>query len=514
MTFPADIEEIPLAATMDESVGSTLRQKMVALIDATLAPVVEKLQLITVGPTFTNLKGQGGVGIGTGNDSAAIASTFAAGPTGSVCTAPAGEYMVDPGVMALLSKRNIVGDGADTTWFTLRSDTAGAALSIEVTGAGVRGAYGTRVKGIGINLGSAPSATGIRVGVAGGDGLTGNWTHLDDVRVEGGVVSFDCEAINVKLTNFHFINATQSFIIVHPTGQEFRASDGIMEIGPGWTTAIPIDIPILVGGPAGAVYLRDIALNNGGTAPRGIYEHCPNGSTASVPLRCYGIILDNLSGPGYDLVNVTDAQIMGGWVNAAAGVGNGAVRFYGGGAHVLVGIEQLNGGSGSACTFDFAGGTPTGITLQGNVPATGPIYRLSATGKPVDLLIADHITAAAVIANVTNDPEGLRLACATGLWTPPIHSQREFIRESGTNPPAGVAIIGSGGVPGLVTVPHTGVGLNTRVKLSMERPLGTGVADYSVYSSIANNVVGTSFRISAVDVNNESLIYWEMYDPT
>jgi hypothetical protein len=399
-----------------------------------LAKGLREAQRVTVGPTFVNLKGQGGVGNGFGNDSPAVLATMAAAPSGATMQAPAGEYMVDPDVLKLLVKQNIIGDGADTTWFTLRSDTAGAALALEVAGAGsVRGYYGTRIKGIGINLANAPSATGIRTGVLGGNGLTANWTHLDDVRVEGGAVSMDCQAVNVKLTNFHFINPTTSFLVIHPTGQEFRGFDGVLECSPGVAIAVAIDIPILVGGPAGAVYLRHVHLNNLGTVSRGIYAHCPNGSTASVPVRCTDVVLDNMAGPGYDLVNVTDALITAGWVNCAAGVDNGAIRFYGGGAHTVIGQQQLNGGfAGNASTFDFAGGSTAGVTLIGNNPSTGPYYRLPASGKPTDLLILDRIWNVAVASNISNDLPGLR-AAMTKLWTPPrmIQEDVRFVGAAG-----------------------------------------------------------------------------------
>lgn len=467
---------------------------------------ITALQRITVGPTYLNLKADGS-GNGVDNDSAAIAAILTDGETGGVIRVPAGEYMVDPGVMAMLVKRAIWGDGGDTTWFTLRSDTSGAALSLEVVGAGVRGAYGTRIRGIGINLVNAPNATGIQLGSPGGDGLKANWTHLDDVRVEGGKKALDCQAVNVKLTNFHFVNPTEAFIVIHPTGQEFRCYDGVLECSPGVTVPTAIDIPILVGGPAGACYFNQVELNNGGIVNRGIYAHCPDGSTASVPVRCIGVTLDNLSGPGYDLVNVTDAQIMGGWVNSAAGTTNGAVRFFGGGAHTFMGVQQLNGGSTGGCTFDFAGGTPTGIVLIGNTPATGPIYRISATGKPLDLLIQDRISTLAAIANVTNDPEWLRLACTTRLWTPQVHAQRLYVRETGTDPPAGYDQLGAGG---LKTVLHGGVTANTRVRVWRERPGGT-VGE--LYSSVVDNNVGVAFQVRSTNAADTSSFYWELYDP-
>lgn len=504
MTFPATVDTMPRAATRTEGDGATLRDKLQATTDP-VAAVVEQLEKIVVGPSQINLKGYGALGDGSTNDSSAIAAALIAGPTGAVVRVPAGEYMMDPATLQLLAKRYLLGDGSDTSWFTLRSDTSGPAMLVDVTGSGVRGAYGTRIKGIGINLVNAPSAVGIQMGAIGGSGLHSAWTWLDDIRVEGGVTSLDCQSVNCKLTNFHFLNPSTSFIIVHPNGQEFTAYDGIWEVSPSHTVATAMDIPILVGGAAGAVYLRDIKLNNAGTVSQGIYEHCPNGSTASVPLRCTNLTLDNIAGPGYNLENVTDAQVMGGWVNAAAGTGNGAVRFYGGGGHTFMGLEQLNGGGGSACSFDFAGGTPTGIVLLGNHPATAVIYRLAGTGKPSNCLIWDVIANAAVQAQVTNDVEGLRAAMSQ-MWTPPFMAGREYLRENDTTPPAGYNTL----VAGAKVISHAGIQASTRVKVWRERPGGT---TGNLYCSVADNVAGTSFKVQSTSATDTSSFYWEMSDP-
>ncbi len=498
--FPALIDDFP---EVDAGAGDLLNTATKEHDDLhnKQSEAIVALQRIVVGPSQIDLQAYA-AGNGVDNDSAGITTALTTGPTNGLVVVPAGEYMVDPTVMRLLSKRSIVGDGGDSSWFTLRSNTSGAALAIESDGIGVRASYGTRVKGIGINLVNAPSATGIRVGEAAGDGLTGNWTHLDDIRVEGGVLSFDCQSLNTKLTNFHLLNPTTSFIKVSPTGQEFRCWDGVFEVVPGATVQVAFDIPILVGGAAGAVYVRDLALNNAGTVLKGFYEHCPNGSTASVPLRCTNVTLDNLSGPGYDLVNVTDAQIMGGWVNAASGTTNGAIRFYGGGQHTVMGVQQLNGGSSGGCSYDFAGATPTGIVLLGNAPATGPYYKLSATEKPVELLVWDRLANAAVEANITNDPAGLRAAMAHH-WTPPLLSAPATFASAGATPVIGRATL----VAGTVTVACANVDSTLSEFQLTRRVTGGTVGDLS----IGTVTTGTSFVINSSSATETSTISWVHY---
>ncbi len=462
---------------------------------------IAAVQRIVVGPTQVSLQAYTS-GNGVDDDSAGITAALTAGPPNSLIVVPAGEYMVDPAIMRMLSKRSIRGDGSDSSWFTLRSNTSGAALAIESDGIGVRNSYGTRVKGIGINLVNAPSAVGIRVGEVGGTGLKGNWTHLDDVRVEGGTISFDCQSFNTKLTNFHLLNPSQSFMKIHPVGQEFRCWDGVMEVSPAVTVQIAVDIPILVGGAAGAVYLRDVALNNSGTVLVGIYEHCPNGSTASVPLRAINVTLDNVGGLGYYLANVTDAQIIGGWVNAAAGTINGAIGFLGGGNHTVMGVQQLNGGSSGGCSFDFLGGTPTGIVLLGNSPVTGPYYRLSATEKPTELLIWDKLANAAVEANITNDPAGLRAAMAHH-WTPPMLSAPALHASAGATPVIGRATL----VAGTVTVPCANVDSALSEFTLTRRVAGGTVGDLS----IGTVTTGVSFVINSSSATETSTISWTHY---
>lgn len=497
-SFPTGLDTFPDIAAGSDSLNSVGKEHD-ALHDKT-SKAVAQLERINLGPTHVNVKAFGALGNGAANDSAAITAAYAAAADGAIMRFPVGEYMVDPAILAILASRRIEGDGQYMTWLKLRSDTAGAALDLNITGGGpsTRTQYGPQVKGIGINLGLAPSATGIK--------FRGNtaWVHVDDILIEGGAWSLDSQAPNCKVTNFHFLNPSGGFVKAVEAGLELRIYDGILEVSPAVTVPVLMDIGVLTGGIKGAVYLRDIACNNIGTVNRGIYVHCPNGSTASLPLRTTNVTLDNLAGPGIDLENVTDAQIMGGWLNSAAGTTNGAVRFYGGGAHTFMGVQQLNGGSGAACTYDFAGATPTGIVLLGNHPATATIYKLSATDKPANLVIQDRIANAATQAQVTNDVEGLRAAMSQ-LWTPGFQAQRNWIRESGTTPPAGYVVLAAG----LATVAHAGVAANTRVRVWRERVGGT---PGNLYSSVADNIVGTSFKIRSDNAADTSGVYWEMYD--
>lgn len=455
---------------------------------------------VTAGPTYVNLRGEGGVGNGVTDDSAAIRKSILAAPSGATLRVPAGEYMVDAATLRLLSKAAIWGDGSDSSWFTLIGDTSDAALAIECLGVDVRTSYGARVRGIGINLANAPHATGIRLGVD--DIVRGAWTACEDIRVEGGAISLDCQAVNALIKHFHFINPSQSFVRARENGLELRIYDGIFDLSPGRTVDIVMDISVTTGGAKGAVYMRDVALNNSGTVTSGcVLVQCPDGSTASLPIRATNCTWDNLTVPAYDLRNVTDSQIMGGWANCAAGVGNGGIRFKGGGAHTIMGLQQLNGGSGEACSFDLVDG-PAGLTLVGCNPSTGPYYRITGAA-PTDLLILDRIWQVAGLANVTNDMETL-LAALSPQWTPPRRAERPYVRESGTNPPAGYATF-PGGAPNYVVVTHTGIKSTSRVHTSRERFGGT---PGHISCSVADHVVGTSFTVFTSESSDTGSFYW------
>ncbi|HEY3407518.1 MAG TPA: hypothetical protein VGK53_05030, partial [Propionicimonas sp.] len=315
---------------------------------------------VTAGPLMVNLAGEGGVGNG-GNDSDAIRRTITKTPSGATFRVPAGEYGMNAETLKMLAKFTLEGDGGDTSWFKLTEDTNGAALAVEAIGTGVRGSYGARVKGIGINLANAPHATGVRLGT--NDVVHGAWAALDDVRVEGGAISLDSQAVNARVTNVHFLNPTKSFVKARENGLELRIDGAIFELSPAYTVDTVMDIAVTTGGIKGAVYGNFLTLNNQGTITTGcVLVQCPNGSTASVPCRFFGCTWDNLSVPAYDFRNVTDCHVIGGWSNAAVGAGHGAIRFYGGGGHTVALQQQLNGAD---CSFDFAGGSPAGIVLLG-----------------------------------------------------------------------------------------------------------------------------------------------------
>lgn len=377
-------------------------------------------QRVTVGPTFENIKGHGAAGSGLGNDSAAFAAADAVSSDGAIWNLPPGEYPVDPGTMNLLSSRRVQGAGMDTSWIKLRSNTSNPAVYVNVpTPSGtVRGVYGPALRHVGINLSAAPSAIGVRIGQAGGAGITSGWTALDHVRIEGGTISVNNQATNVLITGCHFINPSSRFFTATDTGLEVVIDHTVLEVSPGVTVSKLIEVALATGGIKGALYLDHVRCNNAGTVNTGVEVSCPNGSTASMPLRAIGCIWDNLAGPGYNLINVTDAVISAGWVNSAGAGSHGAIRFYGGGNHVVMGQEQLNGGSGgSGCSYDFAGGDSGFIVLMGNRPSTGPVYRLPATNKPVNLLIQDLLASGLSIGNVTNDAAGL-VAAMCKIWTP------------------------------------------------------------------------------------------------
>lgn len=501
INFPVLVDTFPTINPATDNLNTTGETHSGQHNKATQAIV--QLEKITAGPTYVNLRGQGGVGNGSTDDSAAITATLAAAPSGAIIRVPAGEYMMNPATLALLAKAHIWGDGCDTSWFTLISNTAGAAMSIDINVAGgVRTNYGARVKGIGLNLGNAPSALGILVGNSGGAGSHSNWCWLDDIRVEGGVTSFDCQSVNTKVTNFHFINPSTSFVRALSTGLELRLREGVCEVGPSHTVAKAFDFSVPSGGPWGAVYMHDVELNNTGTVTQCMVVACPNGSTASVPVRCINVTLDNLAGPGYDLQNVTDFQAIGGWINAAAGTTNGAVRIYGGGSHTFMGIEQMNGGSSGGCSYDFAGGSTVGVTSIGNTPVTGPIYRLPGSGKPTELLLFDRITSAAGPGNITNDLAGLQSAMSP-LWTPPVICRPPFYNGAGTAPITGRATL----VAGTVTV-NTTAADSTISDWELTRRVLSGTPGHLYISSVNN---GVSFTISSTSNTDTSTISWVMH---
>lgn len=450
----------------------------------------------------------GAVGDGVTDDSAAITAAIAAASLGAMVYVPAGNYLVDAGVLTLTGSCTIKGDGPDSTWFTLRADSADPMVDVNVPSpsGSVRGVYGPVLEDIGIiRPVGMDGGDCIRIGDDGGGGTTSGWTALRRVRIEGGDWCIDNQATNITIDGFHMLNPSSGFLRATDTGLELRMWDGVLEISPSVVIGTAIEIACASGGGKGALYMRDVALNNLGTVTKGVEMSCPNGQTASAPLRATNVTLDNLAGPGYDLINVSDAQIVGGWVNCAAGTTNGAIRFYGGGGHTIMGAQQLNGGAAGGCTYDFAGGSTVGVVLIGNTPATGPYYRLPGADKPTELLIMDRLSSAAVIGNVTNDEAALRSAMSN-MWTPPRAVQALFVRETGTNPPAGYATL----VGGIVTVLHANITAATRVRVWRERPGGT---TGDIYSSVVDNNPGVHFQIKSTSATDTSSVYWEVYEP-
>lgn len=354
---------------------------------------------------------------GVTSNTALLQAAITAAAPGDTLRLPRGPILT--GALTCPKCVRIVGAGQHQT--RLVASAALTAPIITFTGAtapaeGIFNYYGAGLRSLALIPNSGP---GVQVGPTGGDGTLAGWTWLDDIRIEGGTISVDSKSTNTKITNCHFLNPTSRFVKATDIGLELRMWDCVLEVSPSFTVPKAIEIAVATGGIKGAVYLRDVALNNGGTCAGGVEVSCPNGSTASMPLRATNCTWDNLTGPAYNLINVTDAQIMGGWANSAGAGSHGAIRFYGGGNHVVMGVEQLNGGSGgSGCTFDFAGGATGYVSLIANRPATEPLYRITGTA-PANLLILDLAAVGIAIGNVTNNEAALIAAMAKN-WTPTV----------------------------------------------------------------------------------------------
>lgn len=101
MTFPSALEAVPRAAALDDGPGpapSTLRQKMVALVDSVLSPVVERMQSILVGPTQYDVEGYPQA---TFDDRFAAASTDAHSGGGVIVVPPKTNYVSSTGLPAI-----------------------------------------------------------------------------------------------------------------------------------------------------------------------------------------------------------------------------------------------------------------------------------------------------------------------------------------------------------------------------------------------------------------------------
>jgi hypothetical protein len=463
---------------------------------------IEAIEKIVVGPTYFNVLGYGAVGNNTGNDSSGVTAAYAAAPQGAIMRWPEGRYLVDPDILNIIASRRLQGDGQYATQIALRSNTSNPAIKINTTvagpEAGIRGAYGPMVQGIGLDLGAAPSSTGIQVT------SNSHWVWLDDVRIEGGTISYENSGPNGKITNCHFVNPSQNFMKLN-NALELRILELIMTKTSG-TMPLAIDLIVTSGGTG--LFMTNVYLNNTGTVQKGIRASAS--AIASVPIKCANILFDNVAGPSWDLNNVTDVLVMGGWANSANGGNDAAVRIYGGANNTFMGV-LMNGGPGSGsgwASVEFIGGTPGNYTFIGNTLNTGPYYRLtgSSAGDPVGLYLMDLIAGATIIdiGNLSNEPARLQ-AAMTRLWTPPAMAVAPMVRESGTQPPAGYHVLSAGSR----TIAHTGVKTNTRVRVTMERPGGTVG---QLYCSVADNIVGTSFTVKSTSATDTSAFYWEMYD--
>lgn len=463
---------------------------------------LSEVQRIVVGPTYVNVKGEGAAGNGVDNDSAEVTAAYNAASNGAIMKVPAGEYSIDPDTLALLASRRLEGDGQYASVFTLNADTANPALLIDVPApvGSTRGIYGPMVKGIGINLAAAPSAIGVRV-----DTDTG-WAWLDDVRVEGGTWSYDGLGPNAKLTNCHLVNPSAGFFRVVDSGLELRLTDVVCSLSTG-TLPQAFLVTISSGGIKGAIYMTNVQFNNGATIQKGF--RAVAGSDISVPIRAFDVVFDNVAGPSWDLENIMDVVVMGGWANSANGGNDPAVKIFGGGRITYMGT-LMNGGVGAGsgwATVEFTGGSPDGCSFIGNEPATQYLYRLTgaSSGDPTNLKLDDRMPAGVALAHVTNEPARLRAAMSP-LWTPPKFAEKLLVRESGTAPPAGVATL----VAGVATINHGGITADTRVKPTMWNPDGT---PGHLYSNPSENVAGTSFTVrSTGGATDTSSFYWEIYE--
>ncbi len=149
----------------------------------------------------------------------------------------------------------------------------------------------------------------------------------------------------------------------------------------------------------------------GAVVTAGMKLSAPSGT--SVPLFARGVILDNIAGPGLELMNILDVVLSDGWINSAAG--GPCVRMTRGGNLRFTGNDFRGGGS-PLKTFDFEGGATDGFVSVGNECPTNWLYYLPATGKPKKMLV-DDLTFTDLPLEVSNDMAGLRAARVPRLGT-------------------------------------------------------------------------------------------------
>lgn len=348
-----------------------------------------------------SVKSYGAVGDGSANDTTAIANAIAAAPAGSTLFFPNGVYVTDP--MVITKALRLRGEGRFTTWLKPRTAISSALVQVNMgsIGSTIRTYYGGCITGIGMDLTTAPAATGLALNANTG------WYTAYDVLVYGGAVSVDNKGTNNRIERARCIDAGIFFNVDGETGLELTLKDvDCTRAGVGTTTA-GIQVTCTSGGTKGDLRLDNVVINANPTGLAFLSAGLVVTSTTSnlsVPVFAHKLVVDNASGPSIKLVNVRDGHFADGWGNSAAGT-TAAVEIAGGGNHKFVGNTWFGGTAG---TYEFTGSVScAGFISRHNYCPSAYVYKLPSTGKPTDMFLDDFIPGATADSQVTNDMPGL-----------------------------------------------------------------------------------------------------------
>ncbi len=452
-------------------------------------------QRIVVGPTHRNIAGHSSWDPVASDNTAAVNGTISAATAGDVIHVPHAIIGIAAASLPTLDKvLHFRGAGMFSSVFKPLSDTSSPIFNWAITvdsGLGIFDNYGASMEGIGLDLGSAPSATGIKLA----SGCP--WFRGTSLFCRGGAKSIDIRQPQAKFSDIVAFDATSSFFYIVQDGLELDIRDVKVARNSAGTTSAYIAVDLTGGGGSyGALYVDNFQGNKAlGTVSRPITIVATNATTFNCFLR--QVVLDNCSGAGL-LTKVSGVNFLDGWINTAAGSGN-ACWLIDSCNNLLFARNRYFGGVGGS-TYEFTGGVSDGFTSLGNITATGPAYKVAATNRPTNISVDDYIGGATDEGQVTNEPAWFEGA-ARRSWGPRRVMGVVRRRESGTAPPEGYVVLNGSGV---ATVTHPLVATNTRVHTWYERPGDSTTTN--VYSTVADNVAGTSFKIRGAA---NAGVYWE-----
>ncbi len=269
---------------------------------------------------------------------------------------------------------------------------------------GIWGLYGPSVENLAIDLGLAPSSTGIRIS------STTSWFEAQRLFIQGGTRSIEHHGPNSSYRYLVLGDASDCMIFIDDFGLESSFDRiNLFRNSPGTTDAM-MKVILQTSGQKGDLRLTSIqgqSGQSGAVTTNGIVISAP--SLTNLPIFASRVTLDNLLGAGLILENIESVDWSGGWINTAGSPGGPCVRITGGGDIAFRGMKYRGGGS-PAKTYDFVGGSTRGFISKDCYCPTGPVYWLPATGKPTDMSVDDDIIGAVVLEQITNDVEGFRAA--------------------------------------------------------------------------------------------------------